>query len=290
MQTQDLKTFVESSDLVSKKDLGNDLFLLKYKRKVFYKNLWNSHLEECRGTIIDKYYNVVSLPFKKIYNYGVEGRAPQLRGDTPVWTYKKVNGFMVAATSYKGELLVSTTGSIDSIFAERAKSLMSPRTKTDILKDPGYTYLFECVHVDDPHIIEEKPGLYFLGKREKRLGAPLLHPKLDYHVNGAINLKPFHGLKTVDQVIEESKVCDHEGFVFYTEDGKSAKIKSPYYLVKKFLARIKNTDVLLTPSAKNRVEEEYYPLIDHIVENLDEFTQLEEQERLVYIRKYLEEE
>jgi hypothetical protein len=45
---------------------------------VFYDNLWNDYLEECRGTIVDENFNVVSRPFTKIYNYGVEDRSPKL--------------------------------------------------------------------------------------------------------------------------------------------------------------------------------------------------------------------
>jgi hypothetical protein len=80
-----------------------------------------------------------------------------------------------------------------------------------------------------------------------------------------------------------AKVCKHEGFVAYTEDGTSFKIKSPYYLVQKALARKK--DILSLN--KELVEEEYYPLVNHLLEIKDHFNSLSEQDRLEYIRTFL---
>ena len=53
------------------------LSVIKYKKRVFYDNLWNDILEECRGLVVDADFNIVSRPFTKIYNYGVEKRAPK---------------------------------------------------------------------------------------------------------------------------------------------------------------------------------------------------------------------
>jgi len=45
---------------------------------------------------------------------------------------------------------------------------------------------------------------------------------------------------------------------------------------------------LLTQKAKQIVSEEYYPLIDHLRGNINAFTVLSEQDRLQYVREYLE--
>ena len=111
MNQTDLKEFVLANPkLVSMKPAGEGIFVLKYSKRVFYDNLWNDFLEECRGTIVDADFNVVSRPFTKIYNYGVEAKAPVLSDNTLVTAYRKVNGFMVAMTWYNGDILVSTTG------------------------------------------------------------------------------------------------------------------------------------------------------------------------------------
>jgi hypothetical protein len=87
-----------------------------------------------------------------------------------------------------------------------------------------------------------------------------------------------------------AKECKHEGFVFYTEDGVSAKIKSPYYLTSKWVARNPRTDKLvdLNKDIKHNLDEEYYGLIDAIRENIVAYTAMDEQERLDWVRNYME--
>ena len=120
----ELKEYVATSGLVNMKEWGNDIFVLKYKKKVFYDNLWNDYIAECRGSIVDKDFNLVTYPFTKIYNYGIEKEAPVLPDDTKVTAFRKVNGFMVAMTWHNGDVLVSTTGSTDSDFVNMAKDMM----------------------------------------------------------------------------------------------------------------------------------------------------------------------
>ena len=301
MNKDELKKFVEENPkLVSMRPAGDGIFVLKYKKTVFYDNLWNDFLEECRGTIVDKDFNIVSRPFTKIYNYGVEEKAPVLSGDTPVTAYRKVNGFMVAMTWYKGDVLVSTTGSTDSPFVEMAKEMMLKHMcwadwQMAMLGAEGFTYMFECAHPNDPHIVPEKEGMYFLGWREntwesKTSGHGLSTIWAEYaeHV-----LHCYHAevMKvTMDVLIDLSKKVKHEGFVFYTEDNVSAKIKSPYYLTSKWVARNPRTDKLvrLNPDIKQNLDEEYYPLVDAIRANIVEYTAMDEQARLSWVRNYLE--
>jgi hypothetical protein len=84
------------------------------------------------------------------------------------------------------------------------------------------------------------------------------------------------------------KTVKHEGFVFYDENGVGAKIKSPYYLTAKWVARNPRTDKLLTKEFREQIDEEYYPLLEHIRENIVEYTALDEQARLVWVRNFVE--
>jgi hypothetical protein len=115
MFQDELKKYVEESGLVNMKSAGDGIYVLKYKKKVFYNDLWNDYIAECRGTIVDSDFNIVSYPFTKIYNYGIEKAAPVLSDDTEVVAFRKVNGFMVAVTFHRGDVLVSTTGSTDRL-------------------------------------------------------------------------------------------------------------------------------------------------------------------------------
>lgn len=77
---------------------------------------------------------------------------------------------------------------------------------------------------------------------------------------------------------------NHKGFVVYGQTSRTTlKIKSPYYLTLKACARKK--DILSLD--KQRVDEEYYGLIDHLRGVSDQFNALDEQARLAYIVGYI---
>lgn len=293
MNKEDLRKFVESNPkLVSMKPAGSGIYVLKYSKKVFYDDLWNEYLEECRGTIVDADFNVVSRPFTKIYNYGIEKNAPVLDPIAEVDAYRKVNGFMVAVTYHNGELLVSTTGSTDSDYVKMARELIDESRYLKVCKEwYNTTFMFECVHRNDPHIVPEKEGMYLLGYRAKFWdNSPVRpDPKLLRMLAFEFGSLPVeHVRTTVGWLVEKVKGVNHEGFVFYTDNGLSAKIKSPYYLTKKWVARNPNTDKLMTEEFKQKLDEEYYPLLDAIRANITEYTAMDEQTRLAWVRDFLE--
>jgi hypothetical protein len=298
MFKEELKKYVAESGLVNMKSAGNDIFVLKYKKKVFYDNLWNDYIAECRGSIVDADFNLVAYPFTKIYNYGIEKAAPVLADDTEVLAFRKVNGFMVSCTWHKGDVLVSTTGSTDSDYVAMAKEMMlthmdwpSWQLAFNASDMDKLTVMFECVHPNDPHIIPEKPGMYVLGYRENEWRSKVGHnPRVLEIMSKGFNCHmPEVYETTVGNLVEQTKNVRHEGFVFYTEGGVSAKIKSPYYLTSKWVARNPRTDKLvdLNKDIKHNLDEEYYPLVDAIRANIVQYTAMDEQARLAWVREQL---
>ena len=299
MFKQDLANYVRKNpSVIQRKSIGDGLYILKYRKKAFYKGIWNRFTEECRGVIVDEDYNVVTMPFTKIYNFGIEKSAPEIDDDEMVTVFRKVNGFMGAATWHDGDALISTTGSTDSPFVQYIKDMVPDwdsfsRTLRD---NPDKTFLFEVVHPSDPHIVIEAPGLYLLAYRDKEWHSKIDHDPGELHRLSKM-MKCFtpecHDV-TMGALRRIVKTVDHEGFVVYCDDGRATKIKSPYYLTAKFMARIKDPMKLMEDHIKERVDEEYYPLVDKVRENIVEFKGLTEQERLEWIRstlaKYGEEE
>lgn len=298
-----LKQYVQDNPkLVNMRPAGDGIFVLKYKKKVFYDDLWNDFLEECRGTIVDADFNVVSRPFTKIYNYGIEAKAPKLADDVEVTAYRKVNGFMVAMTWYNGDILISTTGSTSGDHVDMAKEMMLKHApwadwQMEILAAKDLTLMFECVHPNDPHIVMEESGMYFLGCREnlwdskvKMFGKNMGEWARDYSLS---HLKCRYAecvVIPIGKLVAQTKDVRHEGFVFYTKDGVSAKIKSPYYLTSKWVARNPRTDKLvdMDNDIKKSLDEEYYPLVDAIRENIVEYTAMDEQARLAWVRNFVD--
>jgi tRNA splicing ligase len=299
MFQEELKKYVETSNLVNMKECSDGIYVLKYKKKVFYDNLWNDYIAECRGSIVDADFNLVAYPFTKIYNYGIEKEAPVLSDDTEVTAFRKVNGFMIAATWRNGDILISTTGSTANDYVDMAKEMMLTHqswvdwqlafNRSDM---DGMTFMFECVHPNDPHIVPEKAGMYVLGYRDNVWGS-----KVGHNVSVLQDLRtvfncyvPEHYKVTMAELKVMAKECRHEGYVFYTADGVSAKIKSPYYLTSKWVARNPRTDKLvdMNKDIKHQLDEEYYGLVDAIRANIVEYTAMDEQARLEWVRNFVE--
>ncbi len=299
--TEKLKEFIDANPkLVQCKESINypGLFVVKYKRDVFFDNLWDDTLIECRGLVIDKDYNIVVSPFTKIFNHFENDT--DIPADEYVTSIRKVNGFLACATYVEGHgMIVSTTGSLDSDFVTLAKVHLTPENLGVIERyAPGMTFMFEICDTSDPHIIPEASGAYLIGAR--KVGAQTDYMSgvvnetwLDEVAQSMFNVRrPAWKRLKFSEVVSEADKCKHEGFVVYS-DTVALKIKSPNYKIKKFMAR-KNPDKLLrlldSPAIlKRTVEEEFYNLIDYLCENKDIYSALTEQERLRYIEHFLKE-
>jgi hypothetical protein len=290
---KDLQEFIEANPKLVRMQQSvryPDLYVIKYKKRVFYDNLWNDILEECRGLVVDADFNIVSRPFTKIYNYGIEARAPKFDPSEMVEAYRKVNGFMAALTWHNGDILVSTTGSLDSDFVQYVYDMIGdnlPLYRETLSQFSQHTFMFECVHPSDPHIIPEQQGMYLLGYRRKGWSSVVV-PCCEAWASKFNSLFLGDYYVSVYELQRMAKECRHEGFVFYHEDGRSAKIKSPYYLTCKWVARNPNTEKLMRPDFKKSIDEEYYDLLDVIQYNIEDYTAMDEQARLAWIRNFME--
>lgn len=299
MNNIELKNYVEANPKLIKVKSSiryPELKVLKYTKRCFFKNIWNKYTMMCRGLVVDENYNIVTKPFNKIFNYGIESRAPRISGESIVTAYRKINGFMCAVSLYNNEMLISTTGSLDSEYCDMARDMILSNIDIDwldIMLQPNTTLLFEIVHPNDPHIIPEVYGVYFIGmnysyneyKRYIKNLKFLKHYDIDMYgvIFPELIVDKFSNIKKLVKTVK------HEGFVIYDENNNCVKLKSPYYLMKKLLARSKNVEDLLKSNIKNKVDEEYWGLIDHIKNDVENFSLQNEQERLNYIRTYFEE-
>lgn len=259
------------------------LSVLKYKNNVFWDNLWHmdERLLECRGMVVDSDDNVVIWPFTKIFNRFENDT--DVDQDQVVCVPRKVNGFMAALSVYKGEAIVSTTGTLDSDFAKMAKDIIVDSTNPGLLdyflKNAGpCTLLFEICDDSDPHIVKEESGAYLIGCRAHLSGGMLPEWALD-------DIAGRYGWKRAgwdnmyfSDVVKASKKVDHEGFVVRDVNNGNLllKIKSPHYLAKKFLMRggSNKWDMIWEnpQEAKKRIDEEYYDLLDYIRNNFSQLT------------------
>jgi len=91
------------------------------------------------------------------------------------------------------------------------------------------------------------------------------------------------------------KNVKHEGFMVRCSmtENVICKLKSPYYLTKKFFMRVSKKRLERVFENKNEVkktiDEEYYPLLDYITSNYtkEQWNLLQEQERKFVIENFL---
>ena len=231
--------------LATVKTVGN-LSTFKYSRRVMFDNLWKQHPEtlECRGHTYDiRTGEIVQAAPRKSFNYLENGHWRDTTPDQPVIMYKKYNGFMACATMYEGKLLVSTTGTTNSDYAVLAKQQIEADAVAMKFVFEDITCVFEIVHKDDPHIVNEKHGVYLLGWRWKDDGK--------WVPCEARNGKKY--IETTRQRAQEIAAKDKgEGFMMYklTDDNEFVnsvdvcKLKTPYYVGKKLLMRMSPANTL----------------------------------------------
>lgn len=268
----------EYKDLLEKKliivkEYPDGKKILKYSKRVFWDSLWHvdERLLECRGLVLDKDDNIIVRPFKRVFNYGENGTTVDT--EAVVIAIPKVNGFLGCATKMRdGEIIYSTTGSLDSDYVWMIKAMMPEGIASKLMW--GVTHMFEICHTDDPHIVQEGVGAYLIGIREIECGTLMNEVCLDVMAValGVERREAFH--TTFKDLQEYLKVCGGEGYMVRGLDGAVlCKLKSPHYLTKKFLMRMskgKVAEMYDSPQKyKQSVDEEFYGIVDFITTKID---------------------
>ena len=287
--------------LVKQKRYENGLSVFKYSREVFYRALWNTSplLLEARGMVLADDGTKVIWPFTKVFNHHENGTELDL--DTQVIAPRKVNGFMAAARYWNGELIVSTTGTLDSDFAVMARKHIEALPEYVFLESTAvnYTLLFEICDPSDPHIVEEEAGAYLIGARwmveDECFGAMVSEAHLDIMARACGAKRPALFFGTFRQVLELLKDCKHEGYMVRLatpEQPTVMKLKSPHYLTKKFLMRMGQKKVTAmfddTEGFKKSIDEEFYGVVDWITSttSVESWTGYTDKERRGIIEDY----
>lgn len=279
-----------------------NLAVVKYDRSVFYKNKWGEDplLMEARGHVFDmKTGKQIVFPPTKVFNYLENNAGTDLSDDQELCAVRKVNGFLTCVTWINGEMIASTTGSLDSSFVELARKHVEGLDWEFVHSLPFYrynhmTFHFEIVDESDPHIVEEIPGAYLIGCKLED-GREAHEHQLDDIAYDLGAMRPewcYTYLSDLKKLIKEVK---HEGFMVKDAANNEKtlfKWKSPHYLTKKFLMRMgavkvdnmyRNAELF-----RQSLDEEFYDVFDHIIAGYSQenWTALSDQERRDVIEGY----
>lgn len=247
----------------------DEMCVLKYNSKVFYENRWNEDplLNEARGIVFDKLTGeAVIWPFTKVFNHHENGTELDL--DVQVIAPRKINGFMASVRWYHDELIISTTGTLDSEYVLMARKHIE-KLNTDCFMD-SFTYLFEIVDATDPHIVEEQEGAWLIGMRNMTAGWMCSEGFLDHEALQINALRPEVIKATFKDVLIAIQECKHEGYMVRLAGNQMTvmKLKSPHYLSKKFLMRMgqKKVDQMFDEKEEfiKTIDEEFYRVVHWI--------------------------
>lgn len=295
-----------------------ELSVLKYTKQVHFNNLWDNALLEMRGLIVDQYGNIIVRPFNKVFNlsehldrYSKYPLNLEELKQAKFYLVRKVNGYLGVITyvelpkehgsygsSFNKKIIYSTTGSTDSWFAQTLEREVEkrPNIKNLVESFPNYSFMFEVCVPEDKHIIDEKEGLYLIGCRNVQTGEMIDERVLDglaktYQVERYQTDERLISPYSYEEILERVKKVTHEGYMVFSDNPNIPifKIKSNYYLISKFLGRCteKNIGNKLN---KQHFDEEFYPVVHHINNEigLNNFLEMEEQERIALIRNKIE--
>jgi predicted kinase len=300
------------------------LSIFKYSKSVFYNQSWSEDptLLKCRGIVLDLAGNIVVHPFDKVFNYGEpnhlkEETAKNVDNNEKVIMVEKLNGYLGLITKHpykKNQLLITTQGTfekfqqdgelIDSQYAGYVRELITKEMYGKFLKylnKNDVTLMFEVIHPEDKnnHIIhydKSEEGLHLIGVRGKNLEDKVFTEELMDVVGKEIGCRRPHYFETTfgeaKKIIDASELEGH--MIRAAKDQEYlCKFKTPHYLIIKFLSRMGKTQfnkMYDNPEKFKQhinVEEEFFPLIDYIVENVDKesFYKLTEDERKPLVKK-----
>lgn len=267
------------------------LKLYKYTSKAFFnQEAWTHHpaLKLARGVVVGLHDNPVSRPFPRTFNYLEQNTT--LPPETSIIAIEKLNGFLVTLFCHPyqpNELVVSCSGSFVGEYVDLAKSLLYRhglygRVLSYLRQHPTITLLWEAIHLKDPHIIpyaEDQEGLHLIGAGDVRVedatAGFLTEAALDTVAETLEVPRPKWFPCRFGEAIATVQTVNHEGFMIRLPDGTFAlKLKSPYYLRTKFLARMtkkKSKFMFKNPDRfKQELDEELWPLVNGIVSQIDE--------------------
>ena len=266
----------------------DELKVLKFTNKAFFKALWDENLVEFRGLVLDNEDNIVTYPFTKVFNFnekGIGGRKTKVDRDREVLAVEKINGFLCNVSVFNNELMYSTTGTLDSDYAKLGQRVIENNIDTNslyqVLSDHSQTFMFEIVDPTDPHIVPEEPGAYLIGGRTNELHSSLIPEKqLDTIADRIRAKRPncFYYERFSDLLEFSKKDMVTEGYMvkdYYTEE-VLCKLKNRHYLIKKFIMRAKPDKIW-----GGMFDEDIQDVVDWVKNNYDkkQWSDLHEQER-----------
>ena len=263
------------------KKVHGDFSTYKYSRKVMYDYLWEKEplTLECRGhTYFNPTGEIVLAAPRKTFNYLENGNFKDLPLDTQVDAFRKYNGFLANARIFDGELIVGTTGTLTSSFAEVAKRIILSRDSLSMIGAKATTQ-FEIISAGDPHIVDE-------GVIDEAI-------PLQWRYDNGVTVPDLtiqEHLTSLEEMLKIAKTAKHEGWMLHFGADNIMKLKTDYYVNKKKIMRATDSKVEQMFNGKSfqkNMPVQWQDVVEAIKHSFTEETwkSFKDQERRTYIEE-----
>lgn len=138
-----MKAHIEAGLVKATRHPRLPLTVYNYTSRCAYDGLWDEVTLKCRGLVLDDKGNVVARPFPKFFNLG-EHIPEYVPWHLPYTVTEKLDGSLLIAFLYAGEVVTCTRGSFTSPQSLKGRELLG-----DCALVEGYTYLFEVIYPDN---------------------------------------------------------------------------------------------------------------------------------------------
>lgn len=228
---------------------------INFKEEVFRKGKWDDMTIKARGLFVDSLTGQVLMrSYNKFFNYReraeLNPQALERNLAFPVKAWQKYNGFLGLISVVDGKPLFASKKTILGRYADYVRFLFgqeNPEFQQHLLnlaQKYQCTFIFEAIHLEDPHIIEyDRHRLVLIDVVENRLNHCPFH--IDPEFSAKVRKELFHSeikptfiedktllatlpdMKTLMSFMNEKN--ETEGYVFEDQKGFLFKFKTSFY-------------------------------------------------------------
>lgn len=208
------------------------LAIYKYSQQCVFTRNWNETTLLCRGIVLDDQGEVVINSFPKFFNHaegdGLVGYTERKNSGVFYTVTDKMDGSLIQVARYKGQVVISSSGSFTSPQAMKATELL--KNKHDSIEE-GWTYLFELIYPENRIVLDygSKTSLTLLACRATATGFERTLSLLDGDFEIVPTVDYFVGLGEIENELKKDKFINKEGYIVKFADGYRVKMKYDEY-------------------------------------------------------------
>lgn len=273
----------------------NNFVLIKYNSLDMDWDAQNGFYRECRSVVLDLQNECVVLtPFRKFFNVGEREETQfdviqnKIAHAKSIEISDKLDGSMVSARWYNDSLVVSGSQAIDPANSWRLQNyykwFFEHQDYVNMIKaGKNYTYIFEAIFPEDPHVVQYDDsmiGLHLIGIRSVRHGNEFSYARVkeiaeEYNVRSVCPLRI-----TFEQMFNQCRQGDvpsneAEGYVI-SIDGEKFKCKhNNYVLMHHAISKILSPNAIMDSIREDRFDDfismiptAYRPQADVVAKNI----------------------